>query len=66
MKYADSFKDLPLDSAELATDCRKAAVHLPSEIQQFSTSRVLKQSQLYTVCDYIHTDIHTYTYIYSI
>lgn len=44
MKYADGFKDLPLDSAELATGCRKAAVHFPSEMQHCSMSHVLKQS----------------------
>ncbi len=30
MKYAEGFTDLPLDSAELVTDCRMAAVHLGS------------------------------------
>lgn len=31
MKYAEGFKDLPLDSAELVTDCRIASFHLGSK-----------------------------------
>lgn len=38
MKYAEGFKDLPLDSAELVTDCRVAAFHLGSKIQQCSVA----------------------------
>lgn len=31
MKYAEGFKDLPLDSTELVADCRIAAFHLGSK-----------------------------------
>lgn len=45
MEYAEGFKDLPLDSTELVTDCRMAAFHLGSNIQQCSMLHIFKQSQ---------------------
>lgn len=45
MKYAEGFKDLPLDSAEFVTDCRMAAVNLGSKIQRCTMLHIFKQSQ---------------------
>lgn len=46
MEYAEGFKDLPPDSAELSIGCRKAAFHLGSEIQQGSMLHIFEQSQV--------------------
>lgn len=42
MEYAEGFKYLPLDSAELVSDCQMAAFHLRSKIQLCSALHVFK------------------------
>ena len=45
IEYAEGFKDLPPDSAELVSGCGMAAAHVGSETQLSSTLHIFKQRQ---------------------